>query len=102
MTNTWTKNEFTDHTTRMERRTKMLEQRWIAVRDHQARLLAEAKAERLVRAARNGHSNEATVPAQAVALAMSEARAQVGHRLVTVAAGLSAEPRLSTCECTEA
>jgi hypothetical protein len=88
--------------TTMERRVQMLEQRWIAVRDRQARLLAEAAAERLVRAARNGHASDGSTRTEVIALAQSEARRQARMRLAAAAASLSADATLTTCECSEA
>ena len=102
MTNKWTTTRFDDHMNTMERRMTMLEQRWIAVRDRQSRLLAEADAERLVRAARNGHSNDGAARAEVVARAMREARKQAGTRLTTAAVSLSADATMSASECSEA
>ena len=82
----------------------MLEQRWITIRDHQAGLLAEAEAERLVRRAREARANDGSSSPDDAALAKSEARGHGngGQRLAAVAAGLSADARLSPCECPEA
>jgi hypothetical protein len=81
---------------------KMLEQRWIAVRERQARLRREADRERLGRAARNGHPKDGSA-ARIVAFAASEPRMQPGNRLATAVAGsLRADVSLSTCECSEA
>lgn len=80
----------------------MLEQRWITIRDHQAGLLAEAETERLVRRAREARANDGSASPEDAALAKSEARAHPGQRLAAVAAGLSADARLSPCECPEA
>ena len=80
----------------------MLEQRWIIIRDHQAGLLAEAEAERLVRRAREARANDGSTAPEDAALANSEARAHAGQRLAAVAAGLSADGHLSPSECPEA
>jgi len=80
----------------------MLEQRWIAIRDRQARLLAEAEADRLARRARRARANDRSAPAGVAVLAHREAVANAGQRLVAVGAGLSTDAHLSPSDCPEA
>jgi hypothetical protein len=61
----------------------MQENRWIAIRDRQGRLLREAETERLVRRAREARSNDGP-----------------GHPRRAVLA--ASETRLTTSECSEA
>jgi hypothetical protein len=106
MTNKWTTSETNSHMTTYastkERRTKMLEQRWIVIRDRQARLRAEAEADRLARRAREARPNDGSAPAGVTVLAHREATATVGQRLAAVGAGLSTDARLTPSDCPEA
>jgi hypothetical protein len=106
MTNKWTTSGTNNHKTTYvltkERRTKMLEQRWIAIRDRQARLLAEAEAHRLARRAGEARTNDGSAPAGVRVLAHREATATVGQRLAAVGAGLSTDARLTPSDCPEA
>ena len=77
-----------------------MDARWIIVRDHQARLRAEAAAERLARRARSARA-ERQAPDPSAAL-LADAQAPTSRRLAMAGATLAAERRLTTCECQEA
>jgi hypothetical protein len=95
-------NRVSNHMRTEERRTKMLENRWIAIRDRQGRLLREAETERLVRRAREARSNDGSSPSQRAVHAAYEAPAKDGARLVAVAAGHAGEPHFPTTDCSKA
>jgi len=123
MTNTKTTNTLTKGVVNMQE----LGTRWVLVRDRQAGLQAEARAERLARLARDGrdavrtgngrvrmdgypaHGDAARSgivagnPASASAALLTAARVDVGRRLIQIGAALAAEPRLTDdCGCSEA
>ena len=88
-----------------------MESQWIIVRERQAGLIAEAKAQRLARHARAGGddgypariglvADRAVLTSTAL---LRTARTEFGRRLIGLGTALAAEPRLaSNGDCSEA
>jgi hypothetical protein len=77
-----------------------MDARWIIVRDHQARLRAEAAEERLARRARSARAEQRAADPSATLLAEGQDRAS--RRLAMAGATLAADRQLTTGDCQEA